>query len=54
MDMPQQHEIMSSLEKSMQEEESMAYWYKIYASLIIDNLWPLFEIELRVLLQRPS
>jgi adenylate cyclase len=39
MDMPQQHEIMSSLEKSMQEEESMAYWYKIYASLIIDNLW---------------
>jgi adenylate cyclase len=40
MDMPQQHEIMSSLEKSMQEEESMAYWYKIYASLIIDNLWP--------------
>jgi ferritin-like metal-binding protein YciE len=54
MDMPQQHEIMSSLEKSMQEEESMAYWYKIHASLIIDNLWPLFEIELRVLLQRPS
>jgi adenylate cyclase len=40
MDMPQQHKIMSSLEKSMQEEESMAYWYKIYASLIIDNLWP--------------
>jgi adenylate cyclase len=40
MDMPQQHEIMSSLEKSMQEEESMAYWYKIHASLIIDNLWP--------------
>ncbi|HET6799621.1 MAG TPA: DUF892 family protein, partial [Nitrososphaeraceae archaeon] len=40
MDMPQQHEIMSLLEKSMQEEESMAYWYKIHASLIIDNLWP--------------
>jgi hypothetical protein len=34
MDMPQQHEIMSSLEKIMQEEESMAYWYKIHASLI--------------------
>ncbi|HEX6029764.1 MAG TPA: DUF892 family protein, partial [Nitrososphaeraceae archaeon] len=40
MDMPQQHEITSSLEKSMKEEESMAYWYKIHASLIIDNLWP--------------
>ena len=40
MDMPQQHEIISSLEKSMQEEESMAYWYKIHASLIINSLWP--------------
>ena len=40
MDMPQQHEIMSLLEKSMQEEESMAYWYKIHTPLILDNLWP--------------
>ncbi len=40
MDMPQQHEIILLLEQSMQEEESMAYWYKIHASLIIDNLWP--------------
>ena len=24
----------------MQEEESMAYWYKMHTSLIFDNLWP--------------
>lgn len=24
----------------MQEEESMAYWYKIHTPLILDNLWP--------------
>ena len=29
-DPPQQHEITFLLEKSMQEEESMAYWYKIF------------------------
>jgi class 3 adenylate cyclase/ferritin-like metal-binding protein YciE len=40
MDPPQQHEITFSLEKSMQEEESMAYWYKIHTPLILDNLWP--------------
>ena len=40
IDPQQQHEITFLLEKSMQEEESMAYWYKIHASLIIDNLWP--------------
>ncbi|HZD34539.1 MAG TPA: DUF892 family protein [Nitrososphaeraceae archaeon] len=28
MDMPRKHENISSLEKSMQEEESMVYWYK--------------------------
>jgi adenylate cyclase len=37
---PQQHEITFLLEKSMQEEESMAYWYKIHTPLILDNLWP--------------
>lgn len=36
----QQHEITFLLEKSMQEEESMAYWYKIHTPLILDNLWP--------------
>jgi adenylate cyclase len=36
----QQREITSLLEKSMQEEESMAYWYKIHTPLILDNLWP--------------
>jgi adenylate cyclase len=40
MDMPQQHEITLLLEKSVQEEESMAYWYKIHEPLIIDKLWP--------------
>lgn len=40
MDMPQQHEITLLLEQSMQEEESMAYWYKIHEPLVIDNLWP--------------
>jgi adenylate cyclase len=40
IDPPQQHEITFLLEKSMQEEESMAYWYKIHTPLILDNLWP--------------
>jgi adenylate cyclase len=40
IDMPQQHEIIFLLEKSMREEESMAYWYKIHTPLIFDNLWP--------------
>jgi adenylate cyclase len=39
-DTPQQHEIIFLLEKSMQEEESMAYWYKMHTPLILDNLWP--------------
>jgi adenylate cyclase len=39
-DPPQQHEATFLLEKSMQEEESMAYWYKIHTPLILDNLWP--------------
>ena len=37
---PQQHEITFLLEKSMREEESIAYWYKIHTPLILDNLWP--------------
>jgi adenylate cyclase len=40
MDMLQQHEITLLLEQSMQEEESMAYWYKIHEPLVIDKLWP--------------
>ena len=40
MDMPQQHKITLLLEHSMQEEESMAYWYKIHEPLVIDKLWP--------------
>jgi adenylate cyclase len=36
----QQHELSLLLEQSMQEEESMAYWYKIHTPLILDNLWP--------------
>ena len=40
MDMPQQHEITLLLEQSIQEEESMAYWYKIHEPLVIDKLWP--------------
>ena len=39
-DMPRQHENISLLEKSIQEEESMAYWYKMNTPLILDNLWP--------------
>ncbi len=38
--LPQQNEITLLLEKSMQEEESMAYWYKMHTPLILDNLWP--------------
>jgi adenylate cyclase len=40
IDSPKHHEITFLLEKSMQEEESMAYWYKIHTPLILDNLWP--------------
>jgi adenylate cyclase len=40
LDMPQQHEIILLLEQSVQEEESMAYWYKIHEPLVIDKLWP--------------
>src|ERR687892_974553 len=40
MDMPQQHEITLLLEQSVQEEESMAAWYKIHEPLVIDKLWP--------------
>ena len=37
-DMPRLHEFTYLLEKSMQEEESMAYWYKIHTPLILDNI----------------
>ena len=40
MGMPQQREITLLLEQSVQEEESMAYWYKIHEPLVIDKLWP--------------
>jgi adenylate cyclase len=40
MNMPQQHEITHLLGQSVQEEESMAYWYKIHEPLVIDKLWP--------------
>jgi class 3 adenylate cyclase len=40
MDTPQQHENTLLLEQSVQEEESMAYWYKIHEPLVIDKLWP--------------
>jgi adenylate cyclase len=40
MDMPQQHEITLLLGQSVQEEESMAHWYKIHEPLVIDKLWP--------------
>jgi adenylate cyclase len=39
-DPQQQLESTFLLEKSMQEEESMAYWYKIHTPLILDDLWP--------------
>jgi ferritin-like metal-binding protein YciE len=34
------HHMIRSLERSMQEEESMAYWYKVHTALILDSLWP--------------
>jgi hypothetical protein len=34
-DMPRQLENISLLEKSIQEEESMAYWYKMNTPLIL-------------------
>jgi len=40
INMRRQHENISLLEKSMQQEESMVYWYKIHTPLILDNLWP--------------
>ena len=38
--LPQQNEITLLLKHSMQEEKSMAYWYKLHTPLILDNLWP--------------
>jgi len=38
--LPQQNQITLLLEQSVQEEESMAYWYKMHTPLILDNLWP--------------
>jgi adenylate cyclase len=38
--MHQWQEFVCLLERSMKEEESMAYWYKIHTPLIFDNLWP--------------
>lgn len=40
MKIPHQQENLSLLEKSMKEEESMVYWYKMHTPLILDNLWP--------------
>jgi class 3 adenylate cyclase/ferritin-like metal-binding protein YciE len=40
MDKAQQHKITLLLEQSVQEEESMAHWYKIHEPLVIDKLWP--------------
>jgi len=34
------HHMIRSLERSMQEEESMAYRYKVHTALILDSLWP--------------
>lgn len=31
------HHLIRSLERSMQEEESMAYWYKVHTALILDS-----------------
>jgi adenylate cyclase len=39
-DLPQRYKITILLEKSMEEEESMTYWYKMNTTLIFDNLWP--------------
>jgi adenylate cyclase len=39
-DIPRQDEITHLLEQSVQEEESMAHWYKIHEPLVIDKLWP--------------
>ncbi|MDQ6724299.1 MAG: adenylate/guanylate cyclase domain-containing protein, partial [Thermoproteota archaeon] len=32
--------VMQLLKDSLQEEESMVYWYQQHTSLILDNLWP--------------
>lgn len=32
--------VMQLLKDSLQEEESMVYWYQLHTSLILDNLWP--------------
>lgn len=39
-DLPQPNDIIPLLKESMQEEESMANWYQVHVSLILENLWP--------------
>ncbi|MER5175976.1 MAG: DUF892 family protein [Candidatus Nitrosocosmicus sp.] len=36
----QKNDSISLLKESIQEEESMVYWYQTHAPLILDNLWP--------------
>jgi adenylate cyclase len=36
----QKYKVMQLLKDSLQEEESMVYWYQLHTSLILDNLWP--------------
>jgi adenylate cyclase len=39
-DSSQKYKVMQLLKDSLQEEESMVYWYQLHTSLILDNLWP--------------
>mgnify|MGYP003575322707 CR=1 FL=1 len=39
-DLPQPNDIMPLLKESIQEEESMANWYQVHVSVILETLWP--------------
>ena len=39
-DLPQPNDIIPLLKESMQEEESMAYWFQVHVTLILEILWP--------------
>jgi adenylate cyclase len=35
-----QNDIIKSLKETIQEEESMVYWFQVHAPLLFDTLWP--------------
>jgi adenylate cyclase len=39
-DLPQKNDIIKSLKETIQEEQSMVYWFQVHTPLVADTLWP--------------